>query len=1130
MNIRVSHRFIKISLVSLLFRPAFAAGFVLLAGSVSAQTTYYWDANATTSGSGPSPVGTWGTSAFWGTVANGTGATTAATLTGADTAIFSAYDSTTPLNNATGSYNVTLGSAQSVAGIVIGDATASGSGGTVKFVGNNTALLTIGAGGVILQGSGGDPVFETSLGPITLSADQTWTINNAHVWAVNAAVRGDATTGNVRTWTLGYVNQYTPTYAGVISDGTAGGKLALTINNTNGTITGGGTHIITGTANTYTGKTTIARGNVQVKSVANQGTSSSLGAASGADSIIDMGSGANAAGLIFNDSAAASTSNRVINLAGTTGGATIKNNNGTAAYTVTLGGVTNAGGGNKTLTLAGSNTGDNTLGAISDAIDTTKTAVLKNEAGKWILNGDNTFTGGVTVSAGSLVFSGVANHFNGAITVSGASTLLTLGGSMNFSQGMNVTGGTVIIGAAGALGQDVSTNNIVVNGGNLQFNADSGFTNTNRSITITSGGIGIGVGGVLPTYIDNTTDGVVLGLNLVGDAGITGLTGKSFLGSFTGGTFTGSSLTAGNNSTYRLGGGGGTIVIQNNVLTGANNLLVGSTGGGSVTLSNGNSYTGTTTVQNGTLNVSKINSVVGGSATSSLGAAPTTAGNGTIVLGAAGNAVTFNYTGSGETTDRILNLAGTTGAVTFGNSGTGAVIYSSAPTFTGAGSKTLTLGSTTDAFGGSIGGIVDNSGSNKTSVTKQGVTNSTWNLTGTTGVTGSNTYTGVTTITGGVLSITGTQADPLANSYLNLNGSSGHLAVLQSSGTIARTLGGTVAATNFNWGPFGGFAAKDGALTVTANGGAGLTWGLGSFMGSGSDPLVFGSTTANNQVTLTNDINLNTTDAYSRVIYVEKGTGGDSAKLTGVLSPGTGPTGMEKQGTGTLILTGNNTYTGITTVSAGKLLINGDQSVATGAMTVASGATIGGSGIIGAATTVTSGAFLRPGATETGTGLLTFNSSVTLAAGSTVTMQINGAAARGTDYSAINVYGGQFGQASVGVSSLFLNITTLLGDGATLQLFNGYDSDNSSTFVSVRTAFNSVTLTGLYAGTLTFNNLSDGDGAFTGTINGQVFSLNDYQGVLTVIGGAPIPEPSTCAALVGIAILGATLTRRRKRN
>lgn len=45
-------------------------------------------------------------------------------------------------------------------------------------------------------------------------------------------------------------------------------------------------------------------------------------------------------------------------------------------------------------------------------------------------------------------------------------------------------------------------------------------------------------------------------------------------------------------------------------------------------------------------------------------------------------------------------------------------------------------------------------------------------------------------------------------------------------------------------------------------------------------------------------------------------------------------------------------YKGATSVEAGKLFINGDNSAATGAVTVASGATLGGNGTVGGATTI----------------------------------------------------------------------------------------------------------------------------------------------------------------------------------
>ncbi|MCX7010209.1 MAG: autotransporter-associated beta strand repeat-containing protein, partial [Kiritimatiellaeota bacterium] len=84
-----------------------------------------------------------------------------------------------------------------------------------------------------------------------------------------------------------------------------------------------------------------------------------------------------------------------------------------------------------------------------------------------------------------------------------------------------------------------------------------------------------------------------------------------------------------------------------------------------------------------------------------------------------------------------------------------------------------------------------------------------------------------------------------------------------------------------------------------------------------------------------------------------------------IANTGAGALGVTKIGANTLTLSGNNSYTGSTTVNAGKLLLNGDQSSANGAVTVASGATLGGSGTIGGDITINDGGTLNPGASGT---------------------------------------------------------------------------------------------------------------------------------------------------------------------
>src|SRR5207245_2141240 len=165
-----------------------------------------------------------------------------------------------------------------------------------------------------------------------------------------------------------------------------------------------------------------------------------------------------------------------------------------------------------------------------------------------------------------------------------------------------------------------------------------------------------------------------------------------------------------------------------------------------VPLRESNTYTGKTSIQNGTLSVSSLNKVTGGSASSSLGA-PTTVANGTIDIGSTTNSGTLLYTGSGETTDRVINLAGTTGGAVIQNDGTGALTFSSNLTATGAGSKTLTLQGSNTGSNTISGVIVDNSSSNTTSVTKAGAGK--WILSG------ANTFSGGTTLSAGTLQLSG---------------------------------------------------------------------------------------------------------------------------------------------------------------------------------------------------------------------------------------------------------------------------------------------------------------------------------------------------------------------------------------
>lgn len=142
-------------------------------------------------------------------------------------------------------------------------------------------------------------------------------------------------------------------------------------------------------------------------------------------------------------------------------------------------------------------------------------------------------------------------------------------------------------------------------------------------------------------------------------------------------------------------------------------------------------------------------------------------------------------------------------------------------------------------------------------------------------------------------------------------------------------------------------------------------------------------------------------------------------------------------------LTGASTYGGVTTVSGGTLFANNASGSATGsgAVIIQSGASLGGTGIIGGPVTVQSGGKLAPG--NTGFGTLTINSSLTLNASAIAAFDVNGTSGTSDVVAAGSTvtYGG--------VLTISTNSGPTFTAGQQFVLFSGVGATNTGNFASI---------------------------------------------------------------------------------
>jgi autotransporter-associated beta strand protein len=457
----------------------------------------------------------------------------------------------------------------------------------------------------------------------------------------------------------------------------------------------------------------------------------------------------------------------------------------------------------------------------------TGTGGVTLQSGTQTLSGASTYTGPTNVTGGTLVLTGslagtTVNVSSGAaLSSNGAladATNLTLGvtGTATFTGNETLANLTAGTGAINATGVDLTVTGTLDTAGNITVD-DLAVGNLNGTSNITSSGTVTATAG-------NFGGVIVSGALVKADAGTLTLTGPQ---TYTGGTTV-------NGGTLALGHGTNTLADTGalTVNAGATADLGANTDTVAAFTSNGGTLAGT-----GTLTAATYALNNGATIDANLGAGALTA-NGTVNIN--GNTGTGSVSiQSGTTTLAGASSAATvavSNGATLATTATGSLADTAAVTLAGA----LVLGQNETIGNLNGAGTVDlgastltlSNGANATSSATIAGTGGLTLQSGTQTLSGANTYTGATNITGGTLALTGTLTSTAVNvasgAALTSTGGLADATVLSLTGsatfTGAETLAsldgsGTLSATAVTVGTLNGTGTINASGAITASSG-----------------------------------------------------------------------------------------------------------------------------------------------------------------------------------------------------------------------------------------------------------------------------------------------------------------------